>query len=66
MEQTELDEKHSNLKRTGYVYDDMMELHRNSFNVNHPEGPSRTSTAFSMLLESGLLEKCVRIKSRYE
>ena len=51
--------------KTGFVYDANMALHKNVTNPRHPESPARVTEAYDLLKGSGLLETCIRVKSRY-
>ena len=48
----------------GYVYDELMTLHYNPFDITHPECPERVVAIYNRLRDNGLLDKMVHIKSR--
>ncbi len=43
--------------KTAYVYDKRMLLHKNQFEIDHPECPDRISRIYDNLKEAGLLKK---------
>ena len=52
------------MEATGYVYDELMTSHRNHADIS-VESPDRIRVPHTHLTSSGILEDCLRIKSRY-
>ena len=48
--------------RPGLVYDVRMKEYENESNPNHPECPARISRIWSLLEETGLVQRCRRIE----
>ncbi|XP_078342016.1 protein deacetylase HDAC6-like isoform X3 [Crassostrea virginica] len=50
---------------TGLIYDERMLRHKNLWDENYPENPSRISTAFQRCCELGLVERCTRLEAQH-
>ena len=53
------------LTRTGLVYDEAMTKHRNVWDKTHIEKPERIRQIYLKLVEENLIERCVKIPSRF-
>ncbi len=51
--------------KIGYVYDEKMTMHKDPTNERHLEGPQRIKKAREVIEDCGLLEKMIKIPSRY-